>query len=318
MLHVKFNTHRTLARISEFLLYIVYYCEYQRYDIIYKTHFFSQARYEFISTVQGGEPWMAGSNCSRVWRKVRTGDVTSPRDVRLFGRGGARKLDCTYRIEAGSGERIRLTIHNVSLGEATDCASETDPHTARAACISGEGSREARLILYEVPWRDVRLPRACLCDNSSHLPLTHISAGRALEINFLVDRQAPYEDFETLYFYASFELVRAPECPRKQRIRGEGGELRFVSPPLSRPDIYCEGLPWLVEARDNRSLFVLTWGWFLPLETEPAGRGAIDSVSSSPGSSSSDDSSDPRTKCPTTNRVLLYSGWPARLFKVAA
>ena len=77
-----------------------------------------------------------------------------------------------------------------------------------------------------------------------------------------------------------------------------GGELRFVAPPLSRPDIYCEGLPWLVEARENRSLFVLTWGWLLPLEPPPA----VESVDS--------------FKCPTKNRVLLYSGWPPKLLKV--
>lgn len=77
-----------------------------------------------------------------------------------------------------------------------------------------------------------------------------------------------------------------------------GGELRFVSPPLSRPDIYCEGLPWLVEARENRSLFLLTWGWFLPLEPSPV-------------SELSDQS-----KCPTTNRLLLYTGWPPKLSKV--
>ncbi|XP_033215455.1 uncharacterized protein LOC117171910 [Belonocnema kinseyi] len=256
-----------------------------------------QARYEFISTLQGGEPWGDGP-CSRIWRKVQSGEVTSPRDVRLFGRGGSSKLDCRYRIEAGPGERVRLTLHNVSLGESTFCTSEPDPHSGRPRCVQEVGNREARLTLYEAPWRDVRLPRACLCDNTSNLPLVHISAGRALEVTFFVDQQAPYEDFQSLFFYASFELLRAPDCPRKQRVRGEGGELRFISPPLSRPDIYCEGLPWLVEARENRSLFVLTWGWLLPLEPPPV----IESVES--------------VKCPTTNRVLLYSGWPPKLLKV--
>lgn len=194
-----------------------------------------------------------------------------------------------------------MTLHNASLGEATACVSEPDPHTGRPRCAPEAGSREAYLTLFEAPWRDVRLPRACLCDNTSHLPLTHVSASRALEITFLVDRQAPHEDFETVFFTASFELVRAPECPRKQRVRGEGGELRFVSPPLSRPDIYCEGLPWLVEARENRSLFLLTWGWFLPLEPGP--------VVESPGVSD-------LPKCPTSNRVLLYSGRPPKLLKV--
>ncbi|XP_034193271.1 uncharacterized protein LOC117610238 isoform X2 [Osmia lignaria lignaria] len=281
------------------------------------------AQYEFISTIQVGEPWGDGV-CSRVWRKVRSGEVTSPRDVRLFGRGGSARLDCRYRIEAGPDERVRLTLHNVSLGESTVCTSEPDPHTARPRCVVQEegNHRQARLVLYEAPWRDVKLARACFCDNTSHLPFTHISSSRALEITFLVDHQAPHEDFETLFFYASFELVRAPECPRKQRVRGEGniiiciinsyiyiyvrkeifsskgGELRFVAPPLSRPDIYCEGLPWLVEARENRSLFLLTWGWFLPLEPPPVSE------------------MNEQAKCPTTNRILLYSGWPPKLLKV--
>ncbi|EZA51466.1 hypothetical protein X777_09735 [Ooceraea biroi] len=270
------------------------------------------AQYEFISTLQSGEPWGDGI-CSRIWRKTRVGEVMSPRDVRLFGRGGASKLDCRYRVEASTGERIRLTLHNVSLGESTICMSEPDPHTGRPRCIHELGSREARLVIYEAPWRDVKLPRACLCDNTSNLPLTYISSSRALEITFLVDQQAPHEDFdedfEPLFFYASFELIRVPECPRKQRIRGEGGELRFVSPPLSRPDIYCEGFPWLVEARENRSLFVLTWGWFLPLEPPAA-------TSESAGGLTGGSGSSDQTKCPTTNRILLYSGWPPKLLKV--
>ncbi|XP_046612374.1 uncharacterized protein LOC124301420 isoform X1 [Neodiprion virginianus] len=259
-----------------------------------------QARYEFVATLQGGESWIEGA-CNRVWRKVRAGTITSPRDVRLFGRGGASRLECRYRVEGGPGERVRLTLHNASLGELTTCVSERDFHTGRPRCSPEVGSREAHLTLFEAPWRDFRLPRACLCDNTSHLPLTHISTSRALEITFLVDQQAPHEDFETVFFHASFELVRAPECPRKQRVRGEGGELRFVAPPLSRPDIYCEGLPWLVEARENRSLFLLTWGWFLPLDPNPANGQPV--VSDAP-------------RCPTSNRVLLYSGKPPKLLKV--
>ncbi|XP_066582261.1 uncharacterized protein [Prorops nasuta] len=255
------------------------------------------AVYEFVSTLQGGEQWGDGA-CSRIWRKVRSGEVTSPRDVRLFGRGGSTKLKCRYRVEAGQGERVRLTLHNVSLGEGTSCINEPDPHTGRPRCRHEVSTRKGKLEIFETPWDDVRLPRACFCDNITNLPVTHISAGRILEINFLIDQMTPHEDFNTLFFFASFELIRAPECPRKQRVRGEGGELRFISPPLSRPDIYCEGLPWLVEARENRSLFLLTWGWFLPLEPTP-------SMEASEG-----------TKCPTTNRILLYSGWPPKLLKV--
>lgn len=98
-------------------------------------------------------------------------------------------------------------------------------------------------------------------------------------------------------------------------------------------------MPWLVEARDNRSVFVLTWGWFLPLEpsttTPPifsssAPPSASSSSSSSYLSSSTGDelssiihhkknpsiASETTMKCPTTNRILLYSGWPVKLLKV--
>lgn len=180
-----------------------------------------QAKYEFISTKQGGEQWGDGL-CSRIWKKVKSSNISSPTDIRLFGRGGASKIECAYRIEAGAGERVRLTIQNVSLGDATDCITEPDPHSGRSKCVQENGSREARLTVFESPWRDVRLPRACLCDNTSHLPLIHISSGKALEIVFLVNQQAPHEDFETLFFSASFELIKVPECPRRQRLRGEG------------------------------------------------------------------------------------------------
>jgi hypothetical protein len=111
----------------------------------------------------------------------------------------------------------------VSLGEATSCGSEPDPHSGRPVCVSEPQSRQARLNIFETPWKDVRLPRACICDNTTALlPLTHITSGRALEITFYVDDMSPDEDFESLFFNASFELVRAPECPRKQRVRGEG------------------------------------------------------------------------------------------------
>jgi hypothetical protein len=159
----------------------------------------------------------------------------------------------------------------------------------------GEEKRVSQLRILEVPWRDVKIPRACLCDNSTlsasgSRHIVFISSTRIIELHFTVTRLNITEDFVDLYFHGSFEIVRAPECQRKQRLRGSGGEIEFVSPPHSRLDAHCEGLPWLVEAHENRSLFLLTWGTFLPLEPSPE---------------------DP-ARCHTTNRVLLYSGRPAK------
>jgi hypothetical protein len=206
-----------------------------------------------------------------------------------------------YRLEAGSDEKVRLILHNASFGDtSSSCVTEYDPHTGRPKCVSvtpspGEERRVSQLRIFEVPWRDVKISRACLCDNSTlsasgsrHLVLT--SSTRIIELHFIVTRLNITEDFVDLYFHASFETVRAQECKRKQRLRGSGGEIDFVSPPRSRADAYCEGMPWLVEAHENRSLFLLTWGTFLPLEP----------------------SVDEPVRCHTTNRVLLYSGRPAK------
>ena len=66
------------------------------------------------------------------------------------------------------------------------------------------------------------------------------------------------------------------------------------SPVSSRSDINCEGLPWMVEAHENKSLFLLTWGSFLPVSVS----GPLDDASSS--------------RCHTRSRILLYSGRPLR------
>lgn len=264
-------------------------------------------RYEFVDTRLGGDAWLGRKgedpppqHCSRVFRKMRSGEIFSPRNVFLYGRGGATNLTCVYRLEAGPGEKVRLMIHNVSFGENTGCQTEPDPHTARPRCIQVDSNaRTSELRVFEVPWRDTRIPRACLCDNftlssSNPRPLVFLSSSRFMELHFTLTKMNITEDFRDLYFFATFEMIRMPECPRRQRLRGSGGEVEFNNPPVSRTDMYCEGLPWLVEAHENRSLFLLTWGTFLPLEPsheEPA-------------------------RCPSKNRVLIYSGKPARLIRV--
>ncbi|XP_044736901.1 uncharacterized protein LOC123298870 [Chrysoperla carnea] len=261
-------------------------------------------KYEFVDTRLGGEAWPGrrGEPCYRVFRKQSKGQIVSPRNVFLFGRGGATNLSCVYRIEAGAGERIRLTIFNISFGDNPSCYTEPDPHTGRARCtyntdVEGYAIRELRL--WEVPWREVRLPKTCFCDNSSLTqtnarPLVFLSSSRVYEIHFNINNMNITEDFRDIYFFAAFEMVRTPDCPRKQRLRGSGGEVELLHPPESRSESYCDGLPWFVEAHENKSLFILTWGVFLPLEP------AIDEP----------------IRCLTKNRIMLYAGRPAKLLKV--
>lgn len=112
------------------------------------------------------------------------------------------------------------------------------------------------------------MPRACLCDNSSlaSRPMVFLSSSRTLEIHFTAKDMKITEDFTSLNFHATFELVKMPACPRQQRLRGDGSDIHFNSPPVDRSELLCAGLPWMVEARHNKSLFLLSWGAALPLK----------------------------------------------------
>ena len=64
-----------------------------------------------MDTRLGGEPWPAGgggNGCARVFRKVKSGIIASPRNVFMFGRGGAGNLSCIYRLEASTGEKVNI------------------------------------------------------------------------------------------------------------------------------------------------------------------------------------------------------------------
>lgn len=259
--------------------------------------------YEFVNTALGGRTWFSHDknertqfqSCSRLFKGMQSSTVSSPKNVFMFARGGAKNLACLYRIEAEPGEKISLTLFNVSFGSNANCQNMLDLYTDQYTCMHYDENvtRQSELEIVELPWRDVKIRRACFCDNStlSKLPSSTLvieTVARVLELRFKVFYLNSSEDFFDIYFHAKFRMLRKPDCPRKQRIRGSGGEIQMVYPAQQRTDTYCEGLPWLVEARENHSLFILTWGRFLPLTP----------------------TTEDQIKCPTKNRVLLYSGTP--------
>lgn len=255
-------------------------------------------KYEFVDTRLGGDPWPLEnqqSPCHRLFRKSHVGDVIEPRNIFYYGRGGAKELHCIYRFQSDPGERVRLILNNATFGVGTACETITDPHSGRPTCEYQKDSRVAELSVWELPWRDVRMPRACLCDNSSlaSRPMVFLSAARTMELHYTAKNMRIMDDFSVLNFHATFEVVKMPECPRKQRLRGDGDDVHFSNPPVDRSELLCAGLPWMVEARFNRSLFLLSWGAFLPLKLRV----------------------DEPTRCPTANRVLIYAGRPQRLVR---
>lgn len=256
-------------------------------------------KYEFVDTRMVGDPWPDKdeySICYRILRKQHMGEVMSPRNIFLYGRGGSRDLDCIYRFEAGIDERVRLVINNASFGLSPSCETLNDPHTGRQICEYYSNGRVAELSIYERPWRDVRIPKACICDNSTlnSKPLVFTSSSRVLELQFTAKDMNITEDFTVFHFHALFEIIKMTDCPRKQRLRGFGGDVHFNHPPLEAADHLCSGLPWVVEARYNRSLFLLSWGAFLPLKPR----------------------FDEASRCPTSNRLMIYSGRPPKLVRV--
>ncbi|KAG4071236.1 hypothetical protein HA402_008971 [Bradysia odoriphaga] len=263
--------------------------------------------YEFVDTDLGGENWLGRQGedpvpalCSRIFRK-RQGNFQSPRNVFLHGRGGAKNISCLYRFEAEIGERVRLVVHNVSFGDAATCNTETDLHTGRAKCtpsdVETDNVRQGELKILDVPYRDVKITLGCFCDNTSSLyntPLRFQSYSRTMELMFTVTNLNISEDFADIYFHASYEYVRVPDCPKRMRLGGSGGE-EDVTFPLRSKDASCEGLPWFIEAQEkDRSLFVMTWGTFLPMEPT-----VEDSL-----------------RCITRNRLLVYSGKPLKIVRI--
>lgn len=83
--------------------------------------------YEFIDTNLGGETWNGKKKddvpvlCSRIFRNKRRGNFTSPRNVFLHGRGGAKNISCLYRFEASVGERVSTHFDRLSLLHLTRC-----------------------------------------------------------------------------------------------------------------------------------------------------------------------------------------------------
>ncbi|XP_055632002.1 uncharacterized protein LOC129771902 [Toxorhynchites rutilus septentrionalis] len=261
-------------------------------------------KYEYIDTELGGEPYLGQKGeevpllCSRVFRKSN-GDFQSPRNVFLHGRGGAKNISCLYRFEASVGERVRIQLYNVSFGESATCVTESDGHTGRARCVPSESDPEGRvgeLRIFDVPYKDVKIPLGCFCDNTStyNSPLTFISNSRTLELTFVVTRLNISEDFADVYFHASYDFLITKECRKRLKLRGSGGE-DSVSYPLKSHEASCDGLPWYIEAQQqDRSLFVRTWGSYLSVEP----------------------TQEDFSKCHTRNRLIVYSGKPLKVMRV--
>ncbi|CAH4033002.1 uncharacterized protein LOC123715729 [Pieris brassicae] len=279
--------------------------------------------YEFIDARLEGVPLPISetrvrtepTECAR--RLLAPGSFTSPRNALWFGRGGARRLRCVYRLQADGG-RVELSVLAAAFGRDPRCATRLDPLTGRPSCTPepsdppdvdsrpvdllpdfDDGDDEVpsylpHLRIYETPWPGYRVPLACICDNSS-TPLSLASGGPALELELVAGALLAGEDQRHVHFAADWRRGAAPaSCASRRRLAPPGGHLHLFFPYNSNRISECGEAPFLLIARGNRSVYLRVWGYELP---------NISGINSDGNG------------CHTVNRVLVYDAHTSRLVK---
>ncbi|XP_023310248.1 uncharacterized protein LOC108907793 [Anoplophora glabripennis] len=252
-----------------------------------------KALYEFVDLHLDGEPFGEGP-CSRRFG-VATSDIQqkfkSPRDIFLYGRGGAKNISCTYRFEAHKDERIKITLAEMVI-KNRDCETRVSKNTDRLECF---GNMSATLRFFELPWADVPgVPRDCLCavDKDKLMPFTYVSASNVVELRFDVTGMNASDDFSTLFFEGSWKTIKTPVCSRNLRLRGPSGELLFVYPtPPSEAN--CESSPRVIIPGSNKYLYVKISGGIMK-HSSRLGNGTSRTISTG-------------LRCETANRIRVHT-----------
>lgn len=138
--------------------------------------------YEFVEARLEGAAWAGAARaqpaeCARLL--AAPGAFASPRNALWFGRGGARRLRCVYRLQA-EGALLELSLAAAAFGREPRCATRPDPRTGQLACsplpLEAAGSRTPaalepgvefeddddsaavpHLWIYESPWPGYRV-----------------------------------------------------------------------------------------------------------------------------------------------------------------
>ncbi|KAF5292275.1 hypothetical protein FQR65_LT11238 [Abscondita terminalis] len=223
-----------------------------------------RALYEFVDLHQDGEPYGIGA-CSRKFTSIVQNiqqKFQAPRDIFLYGRGGAKNLSCVYRFEAQRDEKVKITLTQLVFKQR-ECKTHLSPNSDRLHCY---GNTSATVRFFEVPWDDVpAVPRDCLCsgNGASHLPFTYISTSNVVELRFDVTGMNSSDDFTTLFFEGTWQFIRAPVCNRNLRKQGPSGEIIFQYPSESPDELNCENYPRVIIPAPKKYLYVKISGVIL-------------------------------------------------------
>ncbi|XP_063849524.1 uncharacterized protein LOC135093866 [Scylla paramamosain] len=216
------------------------------------------ARYEFVDKRQWGAPTPGGGPCDRTFTEQPDRLFASPRDVFLFGRGGARKLRCVYTFRAAPQQRVALRILRARMGSS--CGTRYRHASHRYECSHAGAGDQPAIWLSEEPWEGVPLVRACLCNVSHERPFLLVSYTRQLRLTFSVPVMTPAADYNDFFLEGEYSMVpAAPQCRRDAR-RMAGRHGNFTVGVAARRDL-CSALPRLVTAADGSFLFLRVRGF---------------------------------------------------------
>ncbi|KAL3267780.1 hypothetical protein HHI36_006909 [Cryptolaemus montrouzieri] len=225
-----------------------------------------RALYEFVDLHLDGEPWGPGP-CSRRFTTSSTQDnapqkFVAPKDIFLYGRGGAKNISCVYRFEAQKDEKVKLTLNSVII-KNRNCRTTVSKDTDRLVC---DGSSSAAIRIFEIPWPDVPgVPRDCLCsmDKDKFMPFTYVSSTNVIELRFDVTGMNATDDFTTLFFEGTWKFIRTPTCKRNLKMRGANGEVTFSHPSETPDELNCESNARVIVPAPGKYLYVKISGVIL-------------------------------------------------------
>ena len=176
---------------------------------------------------------------------------SAPRNVFLYGRGGSKATHCSWMIHGKPEDAVRIRIHSLKADRST-CKSAVRPLTENLDCEDGSLPL-IKLHVSEVPWRDVEIPRACLC-STEVLPHVIESRGSALLLNLTLSGMGPGDDYRNLNFEVEYEFLSKDKCPDgNRRLESSAGGIMLSS--AESPD-ECDTRPWLLEAPMGHSFFL--------------------------------------------------------------
>lgn len=221
--------------------------------------------YEFVS--RHGE-----GGCDRTFdltkMKKTKGVVRTTDNVFDFGRGGKSEVQCSYNFLLGSYEGLKLTVKNSSFGDRP-CRTLPDFETGRSACHyqhQGGGVQRSEVVLEEWIWSGVNVSAngECICSNySGGGGPTFTFLGRRVRLLFRVEGMSAADSYENFFVHLEWEVVKGRGCRGDNHyMRTESGLIGLESTFSHGPkQASCETYPWLLEAKENHSLYLRIPGY---------------------------------------------------------